>query len=182
MLREAFDLVLAGVFGAIPFLPRGKGALILIFGGMAVLTFSLLWSSVLHRRSAAIEPDVQDTTSTRPTRGSLSIRLAETPPPPLGVPPDTRVAWLRTVMATAARAGLGQAELVQSESLRHVVLLTNCRACRGRRRGSGCEHERRLLEQIMRTFAPQGRVVELTCNAGRRGACTFELRSGAPAK
>ena len=35
---------LAGGLAALPFLPSGKGALILILGGLAVLPASLLWS------------------------------------------------------------------------------------------------------------------------------------------
>ena len=89
-----------------------------------------------------------------------------------------RAPWMGTLMATAVRAGLGQPELVGSEAVRHMLLLEHCRSCRGRRRGSGCEDERGTLEQVLRAFAPQGRVVEMSCNAGRRGACTFEIRTG----
>lgn len=49
---------LANFLASLPFLPNGKGALILIFGGLAVLPASLLWSTVSSRGQWAtgIEP------------------------------------------------------------------------------------------------------------------------------
>lgn len=176
MLRPVLSILLA-LLGAFSFLPRGKGALILILGGMVVLTFSLLLSSFVRRRSADDMEGRSGSRKARPARNSFATRPVA--PAAGGISSPAPEPWMRAVMATASRAGLGRPELLESEPLRHVVFLADCRACRGRRRGSGCEHERSILERVMRTFAPQGRVVELTCNADRRGGCTFELRPGA---
>ncbi len=171
--------ILSAVFAALPFLPRGKGALILMLGGMLVLTFSLLWSFVTPRRQGA--QGLQ--TGTRVIPNVLPGEFLRPP----GAPARDRVRfdagtyWIRSVLSTAARAGLGRPELVQSGPGRHVIRLSNCRSCHERRRGAGCEEERGTLEQVMQTFAPRGRVVELSCSVGTPIACTFELRPGVPA-
>lgn len=169
------------IFGARPFLPHGKGALILILGGMVVLCFSLLWSFLTPARRG---PFPARPSSGRVVSGAHPGRALATPPP--ASPVAVAVAyqgtpWIRAVLATAGRAGLGRAELRLSGPGRHVIVLSNCRSCRGRRRGFGCEHERGMLEHVMRAFAPHGRVVETACNSASTGACTFELRPGATA-
>lgn len=171
-------LVSFDVLGAVPFLPRGKGALILILGGLAALVLSLLWSVVAPRSHHRVAPRA---TGSRPKvriapRGlatrAAAARNAEQ------VHMDPGAFWVRTVMSTAAHAGLGRPALVESEPGRHTILLTDCCTCRNRRRGHGCERERGILERAMKSFAPRGRAVELACNTGRRGSCTFVLLPG----
>lgn len=172
--------ILSAVFAATPFLPRGKGALILMLGGMLVLTFSLLWSFIVPRRPG-VQP-LRSGTRIIPSaaRGQTFLK-PQASPSKASVFLDAGAYWIRSILSTAARAGLGRPELLHSEPLRHVIRLYNCRSCVERRRGVGCEHERRTLEQVMQAFAPRGRVVELSCNAGNPVSCTFELRPGRPA-
>lgn len=172
--------ILSAVFAALPFLPRGKGALILMLGGMLVLTFSLLWSFITPRRQV-MQPVRNGTRTVQPVPRGEAFPQTPGAPPRSRVLFDTGTYWIRSVLSTAARAGLGRPELVQSGPDRHVIRLSNCKSCHERRRGPGCELERRTLEQVMQTFAPRGRVVELSCNAGTPISCTFELRPGVPA-
>lgn len=166
------------VLGAAPFLPQGKGALILILGGMATLALALLWSFFGPRphRGAMLRP-----TRSRPMIGVAHGGLVTRTVAARGANPtimDSGAPWVRTVMSTAVHAELGKPALVHSESGRHTIQLSNCRTCRTRRRGNGCEHERGILERAVKTFAPRGRVVELTCNSDPRGTCTFVLLPG----
>ena len=46
---------MAPQLAALPFLPRGKGALILILGGLVVLPFSLLWSRISSKNPRFVE-------------------------------------------------------------------------------------------------------------------------------
>lgn len=175
------SLALFAVFDAVaalPFLPRGKGALILILGGMAALALALLWSFLGPRPH-------RDRTS-RPTRsrpmvgvahGGLVARAVATRDANQAIM-DPGAPWVRTVISTAVHAELGKPKLIQSEPGRHTIHLSNCRTCRTRRRGHGCEQERGILERAVKTFAPRGRVVEVKCSTDPRGSCTFVLLPG----
>lgn len=182
MLRLSFSAALGSALAALPFLPRGKGALILILGGIMILALSLFWSLFRPRRGQATQ---QGKTQPR----EQAARLDSSAPGPwadaparFGAALQFGASWVGALMVTAARAGLGRPELLTSDPLRHVLLLADCRSCRRPRRGSGCEYERDALERVMRAFEPNGRVIELVCNQHRGGACTFELRPGATAQ
>ena len=168
----AAELLLA-VMGALPFLPRGKGAAILIMGGMALLAFSLCWSMLVLRTARS--------TLRSQARARGSPRQAPSPPaghtpgPVMGI----RVPWLGTVLATAVRSGIGEPQITRLETNRQVLRLDNCRACRGRRGAPGCERERAALERVLCAMSPHAEVTEIACNTDRKGACTFELWTGA---
>lgn len=176
MLAFAFATMFFAVLGALPFLPRGKGAAILILGGMALLAFSLCWS-MLVLRSARSTLRIQARTRNHP-RQTPRPTAAKTPSLVMGI----RVPWLGTLLATAVRSGLGEPEIIGVEPNRQVLRLDNCRGCRGRQKSSGCERERADLERVIRSLSPNAEVTETACNLGRKGACNFELRTGANAR
>lgn len=158
---------------ALPFLPRGKGALILILGGMAVLVVSLLWSSLVPR-SAGVRGRAS-------SRAHAFFAPASAPPSraPAMTPSQSVPPWIAGVIELANREGLGRAALIMDGEARPVLRLSNCRTCQRRGTALGCEHERVTLERLVRTFMASGRVLEVSCNADRRGTCTFELHTGA---
>src|ERR1041385_7247303 len=95
------------VLAVLPFLPRGKGALILILGGMVVLTISLLWSFIVPRRLWTPEstPPIpfaggDASGASAPSGRSRALQR--------GPAPD----WVRSVISTTIRAGLGRPTLV----------------------------------------------------------------------
>src|SRR5437899_188833 len=98
-----------GRAAALPYLPRGKGALILILGGMVVLTFALFWSFIVPRRHGTPEstpPRPLIRATAHGPDGSLSPREE-------GVLRGVKDNWVRAVIAASIRAGLGRPELVE---------------------------------------------------------------------
>lgn len=131
--------LLADALAALPFLPHGKGALILILGGLAVLPASLLWS----RASAGTQR------------------------------------WVAGLEKGAIRLGVGPCKVVSADVRSCVVLLPACPSCRGlARKGAPCVREQRVLEAAVAPRAPGASVVEVSCNTGGRGACTFVVHRG----
>src|SRR5687767_2350383 len=98
-LLAGIDVVVA----ALPFLPRGRGALILIFGGMMVLVISLLWSVLVPRKSSMgpSESEPGRRASASGSRPALARTAATTLAGIRKLP-----AWLAGVMEMASRADL----------------------------------------------------------------------------
>ncbi|MHB1262001.1 MAG: hypothetical protein ACYC2H_09835 [Thermoplasmatota archaeon] len=129
----------ADALAAVPFLPQGKGALILILGGLAVLPASLLWS-----------------------RASTGTQR-----------------WVTGIEQGASRLGLGPCKVVSADLRSCIVLLTACPSCRGHtRKGAPCTREQHALEAAVASRAPGASAVEVSCNTGGRGSCTFVVHRG----
>lgn len=171
----------AAVLGALPFLPMGKGALILIAGGGVVMAFSLVWSLFSRRADPASiaahaprrRPRIMPRRTVAPANHAPWLVSHSQ-----ALPPVER--WMTSVMSNVARQGLGRPRLVSAEPGHQVLFMVGCRSCSDRRPdATGCDRERAVLEEELRAFAPTGRVVETRCDETRtQGGCTFDLWTG----
>ena len=153
-LLLSLNLAHAGLLAGIPFLPAGKGALILILGGLAVLPFSLLWSR------------------------------ARAPPAPVLVGPrDAQWATgLQDVMTKAGVGPCRVLAVDAQRCIVSLASCGTCHRARLiQRRPHGCEAERRALQKGARPLVPAAVVREIACDPLGQGACTFEVRRGSAA-
>lgn len=161
---------------ALPFLPRGKGATILLLGGLAVLCSSLLWSLA--------RPRGRPSAGSSGRWGNAGLAAIRSLPSPtrLGSPSGDakqQPRWLRAVMSDASRQGMAGIRLVQAGRNHAVLRPLACASCRlGSRPMHGCERERSILDRLLAAHARGGRVVEVACSATGRTPCSFELRAG----
>lgn len=178
--------VMEAATAALPFLPRGKGALILILGGLAMLAVSLLSARFSSGRVRLIpaatstqgyrvgQPPAHtmatQTAARRHTRAVASAATVHLP------------AWVAGIEGQVERMQLGQGHVVRADADHCVVELAGCGSCRTRRRGAprGCAEERRSIEQAVAVRAPWARVTEVACDAAGDGSCTFEIVRGRP--
>jgi hypothetical protein len=173
----------------LPFLPAGRGALILILGGLLVLPVSLLMSRVGLRPLSASLQSVQvagtagggsglgastvvpaafiDVTGQVPYHGAG----AHAPARPM--PPRVATGWSGSAMEHSLRQAVGGTQLVWAAPGHYVVRLGRCNSCA--RRLAGCEGERAAIERTMGQFLRSVRVLERTCGQRQRGGCTFEI-------
>jgi hypothetical protein len=142
----------AFVLQVLPFLPPGRGALILILGGLLVLPVSLLMSRVGSRSGQAVAP------------------LAFIP---VAAPPAARP-WAGTGIERAIRQAVGGTQLLSAAPGHYVVQLNRCDSCI--RRVPGCGHERDAIERAVAPYLAAARVSERLCaQERRRAACTFDI-------
>lgn len=149
------------MLAALPFLPAGKGGLILILGGLSVLATALFWSMMQGDRR--VGPGAVD-----------RVRR-----------PDswTDGDWATLLQGRAKRADLGAIRLLAHGSRGCRILVQDCASCRtGWVPRRGCVEVRRWLESVVRVFARRARVVEVSCNAGGHHACAFEIDLGRRAR
>lgn len=190
---------------AMPFLPRGKGALILIQGGLVVLGFSLLWSlltprgapvvqggGATPRRAVIVQPPTRPVQFLeRPTQPILKQFQKQTwtevparAPAFVPVPNPTPVQqtsanWVGSVLEKAMRPRVGRTRLLSANPQWFILTVNACRSCRERSKGpSGCAVERAHIEECIRPTAPKAVVTEVSCNLLGHGACTFKVERG----
>ena len=157
------DLTTWRMLAALPFLPAGKGGLILILGGLSVLATALFWAIFRDDRRS----------------GPGAVGRARDPDA------WTDGDWVGMLQGRARQAGVGNVRLLAHGSRGCRILVEGCASCRRGRRGPGrrrCVGVRRWLEAVVRTFARRARVLEVSCNAGGRGACAFEIDLGRRAR
>lgn len=191
MSLPALPGLLWSVLSVLPFLPPGRGALILILGGLIVLPFSLLMSrvgaaratsahgggsqSILTPYYAASGPqqsmamrERQDAHAVSDRQGWQPVAFHESPQP------QARP-WQGTAMERALRIAVGATQLVAATPGHYVVRLGRCDSCA--RRLAGCGRERGAIELAMTPYLRQVRVTETLCSQRqRRASCTFEIR------
>lgn len=183
---------------SLPALPLGKGALILIVGGIFAASISLVWTLMMPREtsmraSAQISwPHTQRHAGTaRPVpmrhRQRVSGRAAAQPRP--RAPPRARgrrgrarfpagIAWLGQVSMVTEQRGLGEVEPVAVWDDDHCqVRLTECRSCKGGGTTGGCEAERQIIEGEVERYVAHPHVVEVDCQAQDGGSCVFDVRT-----
>ncbi|MES2154724.1 MAG: hypothetical protein V4510_06265 [bacterium] len=173
-----------GVIAAIPFLPAGKGALILILGGLAMLTVCVLFARFHAGPQAAHDQSGQARMASPPPRrnarpqGATVRRVAPTAPlPPSPATPGVVPRWVAGLERAAAVMHLGAGRIVSADDDRCLFLLSGCGSCRmGRKGGHGCDRERKAIGRALRSQAPRVHVSEASCNASGAGACSFEIR------
>ncbi len=169
-----------GALAAVPFLPNGKGALILILGGLAMLAFSLF---IARLSSGPVPPSTFGLVAQRRSNVAPVVFRAITGPKTdeqnVGTateisPPGAE--WVAGLEASVERLRLGRGRILRTDSDRCLFFLADCKTCRNRRAGEhGCDRERKLIEGAVRRVASRARVTEMSCDSSGQGACTFEI-------
>lgn len=171
-------------------LPMGKGALILVFGGLFALASSLFLAMFSPRPQPAGAPHRAGAQEVRFTSASTAA-VQDRPrtqgrgrgrgrPRPRPMASSGRP-WHDTLSEETRRCGYGQAEIVASGGGIWRIRLTACRSCRTRTVRSsreGCRSERRTIERVVRDVMPKAEVFETTCRSRLQDACIFEVRAG----
>ncbi|MHB8632904.1 MAG: hypothetical protein ACYDBQ_02890 [Thermoplasmatota archaeon] len=154
----------AGLFARVPFLPVGKGALILILGGLLMLAFSF----VMGTGSRTVPPS-------RATPGRPAPRAALLVPPPSRPPAATN--WVGSALERALRVEVGPTTASAPGSGSLVVVVEDCLSCtsRIRRRGGGCPGEASAIERAVRLTYRKATALEIACRASGAPRCSFEL-------
>lgn len=178
-MDQAIDIMVA----VLPFLPQGKGATILILGGILVVAFAF----VLSLFSGRAEPSA----GRRSTYAGVSavarghaprLEQARTAPLPVHQAPDSDDAylgWARPVVRAASSAGIGPMTVLNADPERVVVRLDGCGSCqRGIHRGNGCVGELSVMVTAVVDTRTSARVEEVMCHQWGHGVCVFEIDRG----
>ncbi|MCA1811723.1 MAG: hypothetical protein LC623_06895 [Halobacteriales archaeon] len=187
---------LALVLGVLPFLPPGRGALILMLGGLVVLPVSLLMSRMGARpvkaqpRHAPLE--FVAVPAAPPPVQAAQWQPVEAPAQPAHAAPVAQAAqalhprvahhaaqaarpWGGTGLERALRQAVGGTHLLLAEPGRYVVRLGRCDSCA--RHLHACEAERAALQQAVAAYLRDPHVAEVACGRlDRRTTCTFDIR------
>jgi len=157
-----------------PFLPLGKGALILIFGGALMITVSFVWIGIRPHSRVILEADLEP----RPHVSFTSMVLEPRPPRPIKAP-AADASWSASFQERAMTIGLPHMEVVTAGPDRCVMIVRHCPSCErlGPHEG-GCENERARLERVAHVDIPDAFVTEVTCDLMHSGACVFQVRRG----
>ena len=166
----------AGPWAAIPglaaaglrSLPPGKGALILILGGLVVLGLVLLFvrfGSASAHEAPRGHPRSEARSFVATLQGPKAFRA---------VPH-----WVSGLDGELDRRHLGHGRLLLADAGRCVIQLEGCASCRtAGSRMHACERERSAIEALVRAGAPGARVSEIACDVAGQGRCTFEIFRG----
>lgn len=146
----------------VPFLPPGRGGLILIFGGISMLSCALWFLMV----APAPIPD-----GAKHPSGGVGRLVGQTQRSMDAVVPVLPGSWHQSLQFRAAAAGIGQLTFQAVGNRRCVVVIGSCRSCQRRR--AACEHERRCLERSARCLDRRARVEEICCRVQDRPQCAF---------
>ena len=164
---------------ALPALPLGKGAVILILGGLVALVLSLAWSLLSPRAAAA--PHVARAFSGHAAALAANGSMAAAHIVRVGAPAVELPTWLERVSDATLHMGFGNLRIVGADGASFLVTLTACRSCHRQGNGSaGCALEARSLERAVRVFAPHAVASEVRCHDRGQGLCVFELRPEGP--
>jgi hypothetical protein len=173
------------VLEALPFLPAGRGALILILGGLLVLPIALLFSrggprprpEMAFVPMARPHPPARPAQQAPPTYPAQPTHLAQ-PAQPVQPAPQPAVpqgrGWAGTGLERALRQAVGWTELVAAEPGRYLVRLGHCGSCA--RGAPACVEERGALERAVQPYLRHAQVAEQACAQAGGRACTFEIR------
>lgn len=171
------------VLADVPFLPAGKGALILMLGGLAMLTFCLLFA----RFSSAHAPPVMGN-SAQANRNARRPKAAAAAPvvfrptsapvaPSAAVGNTSGAEWVAGLERAIELMHLGRGRILSADADRCAFFLSACGSCRRGSKGvRGCERERKAIERALRAQAPRVHVSEVACNPSGQGACSFDIR------
>lgn len=168
------------------FLPTGKGALILILGGLVMLAVTAILARVMAGPPAPPAPSRTDRTAvvrrkpsrprSRPPSTGRAGAGASTRKP--GASTRKRGAqWADGLERAVQAKHRGAGRVTSADRTRCFFVLDDCRSCRHhRKRRDGCERERASIQKAVQGLAPRARVVEKSCNPARKGVCIFEIR------
>lgn len=159
---------------ALPFLPRGKGATILILGGILVLGLAFLLTLFSPGRA-------NGSRASRSAHNGAATALAVpiVVRGPSAALNDKRLGWSGPLIRGVAHAGVQGMTILAVEPERVVVRLDRCRTCeRQSSRRLQCEPERRLFVRMGRATGQHVEVAELLCRQQGQGTCVFEIDRG----
>lgn len=174
--------LLGGGEGAVPFLPAGKGALILVLGGFVMLGLALLAALFAPRPTSLPVPLRRNLIrQTAP----VSFMSATPPAQPQGLVragANAPNGWAWAFERAAEQLPMGQGHVVDADGARCVYVLDRCASCVRHTRGRhGCERERNALQRAIQRLEPRALVSETACDVNGRATCTFEIRRNATA-
>lgn len=167
----------ARVLAALPALPHGKGASILILGGLLMLTVALVWSM--------LQPTVLPASHDAPGDRRQHRPVAQTAPQPSGAMPH--VDWnapqathrLEPLLEAARQRGIGRMTVLATWPGRSLVRLDECPSCRRHANpGKECREAARMLREAAQQLGDQVTTEERRCRSRGHGACVFEVAWG----
>lgn len=156
------------------FLPAGRGASILILGGIAVAAISL--TIALYVSPAKPKGSGTATGRSGPAADGTGDPWARFSSAHADPTPDP--AWLEGVRKVAAQSDLGEVVLLSERSGRQAVALPACSGPAAAHDGPTCDHAGELIRAGVRAVEPGGTVVAVSCAAQGAQACVFEIRTG----
>jgi hypothetical protein len=189
----------------LPFLPPGRGALILILGGLMVLPLSLLMARVGSRQPArkgrgapmafipVPAPSQHGHSYVPPANAQPYSAFHPAPAPAVTHSPQPTHAdgmawqevaqpqpvsrpWAGTGMERAIRQAVGWTQLLGAEPGHYVLRLGRCDSCL--RRLPGCERERAAIARAVAPYLQNAHVTERACGQRdrRHAPCTFDVQ------
>lgn len=158
------------------FLPAGRGASILVLGGIAVVLISLtiaLAINPLKLTGSRSSSETDGAGSDADGPGGSFARFSSAHPDPGPAP-----AWLDSLREVADKGELGKVVLLSERSGRQAICISPCSGSEARRGAPTCDQAHELIWTAVRAVEPQARVVPVSCKAEGDHACVFEVRTG----
>lgn len=165
-------------YGDTLFLPPGKGASILIIGGIGMLAFSLAAALRVPQGQPTGSPPASTTFRRPASHAAGRDDLVQFTAAQADQTPE--LAWFQAVQRAASEAGFGSAALLQDGSGRRVVAIHGCHAPGPDGDGSNCNRAREVIQGAVGSKLPNSRVATVRCNARNRRPCVFEILAEAP--
>lgn len=159
------------------FLPAGKGASILILGGIAMVVISLSIALYISPR-ATLKGSPPSTGTGRSGPGADGTGEAWARFSAAHADPMPDPAWLEGLRKIVAQSNLGEVVLLSERSGRRAVAIPSCSGPDARQGAPTCHHAGQLIRTGLQAVEPQGRVVPVSCKAQGGQACVFEIRTG----
>lgn len=155
---------LAQALAASPMLPPGRGGLILILGGLAMLAFALFVLFVTPRSL----PD-----GSRVSSGAAGQAAALAFGARRRFASSTPRRWHTLLCSLVAKKGLDRVELWHTDRRGCIVAVSGCQSCQRRKRQ--CRRERRVLLRAARRMVRSAEVREVCCRVEGKPVCAFEV-------
>lgn len=204
-MRNDLGWAVEPILASAPFLPAGKGALILALGGLSMLAITAVLSWALSGPPANAVPGVTFRAHAQrrkpaparvravaspkrvpsPTRRSTGrrrkpvfARVMPAPATPTATGPlrAPGTDWIQGIERAVDTMRLGRARVTVADAARCVLLLDDCQSCLRSRKGkNGCEKERAAIQRAAQRRTPRASVHEKACEPGRNGMCIFEI-------
>lgn len=147
----------------LPFMPPGEGGLILILGGVSMLSFALLLLTLIPPRMPTGAPGRPEIV------GSLASRMRQLPGSSDASSP---YGWQRALRRSITRTGLA-VTVAMAETRQCVVVVGECRSCiRGR---ATCAREQHVIQRSIRRCHLVARVEEICCSLRGEPRCAFAV-------
>lgn len=163
---ETISILLQGQ----PLLPAGRGGLILIAGGLVMVTVALFWLSVTPRTATLVSHASVFSQAATPTRRGARGTL-EMPRHPTSADGNVRAGegprpWAAFIRDAARRSGYGSARVENVSPLKCTIRIDHANPA------VLCRDEERCLRRAAHRIARGARVTEVSCGA----SCVFHIQ------